>query len=87
MRTGRMPRGYFGTASDYPVLKIDVDLDGDVDQDDYEAQEPGPKSPRVTAVSVSGITQTGGDGHGQRRPSERQHDLHAIQGRFGTDVA
>ena len=50
---------YFGTASDYPVLKIDVDRDGDIDQDDYDDQVPGPKSPRVTVVNVSGITQTG----------------------------
>ena len=51
---------YFGTTSDYPVLKIDMDLDGDIDQDDYDDQVPGPKTPRVTSVSVTGITQTGG---------------------------
>ena len=69
---------YFGTASDYPVLRgidangdgvihdgdgTDTDNSGAIDEDerndDLVAQEPGPKSPRVTVVSVSGITQTG----------------------------
>ena len=30
----------FGTANQYPVLKIDVDLDGDVDRHDLAAQRP-----------------------------------------------
>ena len=43
---------YFGENDEYPVLKIDVDLDGDIDQDDYDEQQPGPANQRPT-VSIS----------------------------------
>ena len=43
---------YFGENDEYPVLKIDVDRDGDVDQDDYDDQQPGPPNQRPT-VSIS----------------------------------
>ena len=47
---------YFDTASDYPVLKIDVDLDGDVDQDDYDAQAPQ-QANRKPTVNIDSVTQ------------------------------
>ena len=50
--TGQDAPWYFGEDDEYPVLKIDVDLDGDVDQDDYDDQAPGPPNQRPT-VSIS----------------------------------
>ena len=44
--TGQDAPWYFGENDEYPVLKIDVDRDGDVDQDDYDAQQPTSGPPR-----------------------------------------
>ena len=48
---------YFGENDEYPVLKIDVDRDGDVDQHDYDDQQPGPPNQRPTVSIGIPVTQ------------------------------
>ena len=49
--TGQDAPWYFGENDEYPVLKIDVNRDGTIDDDDYDAQQPGPANQRPT-VSI-----------------------------------
>ena len=55
--TGKDAPWYFGENDEYPVLKIDVDRDGDVDQDDYDDQQPGPPNQRPTVSIGIPVTQ------------------------------
>ena len=64
---------YFGTASDYPVLKLNIDLNGDdtVDEEDWKTQQPAsPPSPPPAPNPSTSSSSSNDDDDDSEEPDE-----------------